>query len=61
MKVMLEFDSQFPLFHNPNTVEPPCATTFHKTTSHKQSPVQNTKIFPVEALPLEPLVKDHLL
>ena len=61
MKVMLEFDSQFPLFHNPNTVEPPCVTTSHKTTSHKQLPVQNTTIFPVEALQLEPLVKDHLL
>ena len=56
MKVMLEFDSQFPLFHNLNTVEPPFATT-----SHKQPPVQNTTIFPVKALELEPLVNDHLL
>ena len=39
------------------TVEPPCATT-----SHKQPPIQNTKIFPVtQALQFEPLVNDHLL
>ena len=34
-----------------NTVEPPCATT-----SHKRPPIQNTKVFPVKALQLEPLV-----
>ena len=39
-----------------NTVEPPCATT-----SHKRPPIQNTKVFPVKALQLEPLVNDHLL
>ena len=31
------------------------------TTSHKRPPIQNTKIFPVKALQLEPLVNDHLL
>ena len=61
MKVVLEFHSQFPLFHNLNTVEPACATTPHKTTSHKRPPVQNTTIFPVKALQLESLVNDHLL
>ena len=37
-----------------STVEPPCATT-----SHKRPPIQNTKLFPVKALQLEPLVNDH--
>ena len=39
-----------------NTVEPLCATA-----AHKQPPIQNTKIFPVKALQLEPLANDHLL
>ena len=36
--------------------EPPCATT-----SHKRPPGKNTKIFPVKALQLEPLVNDNPL
>ena len=39
-----------------HTVEPPFAAT-----SHKRPPIQNTKIFPVKALQLEPLENDHLL
>ena len=38
------------------TVEPPCATTFHKRPL-----IQNTKTFPVKALQLELLVNGHLL
>ena len=38
------------------TVKPPCATT-----SRKRLPFQNTKIFPVKSLQLEPLVNDHTL
>ena len=36
-----------------NTVEPPYATT-----SRKRPPIQNTKMFPIKALQLEPLVDD---
>ena len=39
-----------------HTVEPLSATT-----SHKRTPIQKTKILPVKALQLEPLVNDHLL
>ena len=39
-----------------NTVEPLCATA-----AHKQPPIQNTKIFSVKALQLEPLANNHLL
>ena len=35
--------------------------TSMSTTSHKRPPIQNTKIFPVKSLQLEPLVNDHLL
>ena len=39
-----------------DTVEPTCTTS-----SCKRPPMQKTKIFPVKALQLEPLVNDHLL
>ena len=38
-----------------------CNYLSFETTFHKQLPIRNTKIFPVKALQLEPLVKDHLL
>ena len=37
-----------------DTIEPPWTTS-----SCKRPPMQNTKIFPVKALQLEPLVNDH--
>ena len=33
----------------------------YATTSHKRPPIQNTKIFPVKALQLEPLLNNHVL
>ena len=47
-----------------NTVEPPFVTTSRKRSppiTDKLPPNQNTKIFPVKDLKLEPLVNDHLL
>ena len=38
-----------------------CNHLSFETTIHKRPPIQNTKLFPVKALQLEPLVKDHLL
>ena len=33
----------------------------YATTSHKRPAIQNTKIFPVKALQLEPLLNNHVL
>ena len=47
-----------------NTVEPPFVTTSHKRSppiTDKLPPIQNTEIFPIKDLQLEPLVNDHLL
>ena len=37
-----------------------CDHLSEATTPHKRLPIQNTPIFPVKALELEPLVNDHL-
>ena len=44
------------IFKAISTVKPPCTTAFYKQLS-----IQNTKIFSVKALQLEPLVNNHLL
>ena len=38
-----------------------CGYPSYATISHKRPLVQNTKIFPVKALQLEPLENDHTL